>query len=444
MKNRKLEAKEFVELEDAINMLKQAEVQLNELNASEAVFGSEMASVRAKLREPDMVAEVEKEIDSLRKLVDEHGSALDGGTTYVPPVSPEFAFPRELEGSYYDVAVIGRGGFAKVFRARRKTDGTEVAVKIPLALDAETGKSFISEITTWKSLSHRNIVDLYDFNILPIPFLQMELCQRSLNDIPMPLSMERAASLAFHITEGLRYAHSKNTVHRDLKPHNILLQGEVPKIVDWGMSKVMTESKSTVPHTFSIYWAAPEQVSPQTFGKPDYRTDIYQLGAIMYQLVTGNVPFEGDSVTEIVGQIIADEPKQASIINPAAKDLDPVIMKCLQKEMSDRYQDMAEIQKDLAEYLQLEYKDSLSKSMGDISRSGYYCAELCLVYLMREDLAEALKYARDLSRYASEVAKNDLLDFIGELEFRMKENTGVTGELIERAAIILHHAKLGK
>ena len=206
------------------------------------------------------------------------------------PTTPK-TFPPELEHLYYDANFIGKGGFARVFKARRKKDGKLVVVKIPISLDEATGKSFFREMTNWLGLKHENIVELYDANILPIPFLELEFCDSSLESIPKPIEVEKAAWLIFNIAEGLKHAHNKGIVHRDLKPRNVLLKDGVPKISDWGLSKIASESSSSTV-AFTPLYAAPEQVS-RKFGSPDNRTDIWQLGVIFYELVTGELPFKG-------------------------------------------------------------------------------------------------------------------------------------------------------
>lgn len=365
--------------------------------------------------------------------------------TSQPPARavPATDFPPELNDLYEEPSLIGVGGFAQVYRAKRRQDGTEVAVKVPSQLDARTGKSFLIEITSWQHLKHRNILELYDFNILPIPYLQLELCPRSLSDLDPPINVEQASSIVFHVAEGLKYAHSKQVVHRDLKPQNILLQADVPKIADWGLSKVMTESRVSQGHAFSPLWAAPEQLAPEKFGRPDNRTDIYQLGVVFYELVTGELPSSGDNFTEVMGKIIGWDPVPPSVLIADSAPLDRIILRCLRKEMGDRYQRIEELQKDLADYLRIEYTDSLARSQGNMQRSGYYCAELCLVHLMRGDLKEALKYAGDLTHYTSSEAKQSLTDLVGEIEFRLRESTDVSDEMLERAATILHRAKMG-
>src|SRR4030067_1476769 len=151
-------------------------------------------------------------------------------------------FPDELKHLYNEVEFIGSGGFARVFKAKRR-DGRIIAVKIPINMDEAIGKSFLREITSWQRLNHRNIVSLLDANILPIPYLEQEYMESgSLESPKKPFDVAKACEIIFDIAEGLKYAHNQGIVHRDLKPQNILLSEDgVPKITDWGLSRVMAE-----------------------------------------------------------------------------------------------------------------------------------------------------------------------------------------------------------
>jgi serine/threonine protein kinase len=150
------------------------------------------------------------------------------------------------------------------------------------------------------------------------------------------------------IAEGLRYAHSRGIIHRDLKPHNILLTDEdVPKIADWGLSKVLDESRMSSITGFSLLYAAPEQVSPKNFGKTSSQTDIYQLGVIFYELVTGKPPFGGEGIAEVTAQILRDDPPAPSTLNPLLKSIEPVILRCLQKDPEQRYQSVGDMLREL-------------------------------------------------------------------------------------------------
>jgi serine/threonine protein kinase len=266
---------------------------------------------------------------------------------------PKYYFPPELESRYMDIRHIGRGGVANVFAAHRKTDNRLVAVKIPISFDEVTGKCFLNEIAAWQKLRHKNIVEVLEVNILPVPYVEMEYVPGSLEAVTKPLPVWKAVHLVHGITDGLAYAHTHGIIHRDIKPHNILVTGDfVPKITDWGMSKVIatTMEKSSVAG-FSLSYAAPEQVSPAEFGRTDVRTDIYQLGALFYELVTGSIPFGGESIVEVGNAIVREDPIPPTEYNPDAAAVEKIILKCLAKKPQDRYQTADELLDALSRYL---------------------------------------------------------------------------------------------
>jgi len=262
-------------------------------------------------------------------------------------------FPKELENKYTEIRFVGRGGIAWVFSARRKADGITVAVKIPISFDEVTGKCFLNEIAAWETLRHPNIVEVSAVNILPVPYVEMEFVPGSLEALDKPLPVWKAVHLITGVTDGLRYAHEHGFIHRDIKPHNILLTADVvPKITDWGMSKVLAaEVKKSSVAGFSLSYAAPEQVSPSEFGRTDERTDIYQLGVVFYELVTGSIPFGGESIVEVGNAILRDQPIPPSEYNPDAEAVEKIILKCLEKNPQDRYQSAAELHDALHGYL---------------------------------------------------------------------------------------------
>jgi eukaryotic-like serine/threonine-protein kinase len=262
-------------------------------------------------------------------------------------------FPRELENKYTDIMFVGRGGIAWVFSAIRKTDGTKVAVKIPISFDEVTGKCFLNEIAAWETLRHPNIVEVTAVNILPVPYVEMEFVPGSLEALDKPLPVWKAVHLITGVVDGLRYAHEHGFIHRDIKPHNILLTDDVvPKITDWGMSKVLAaEVKKSSVAGFSLSYAAPEQVSPSEFGRTDERTDIYQLGVVFYELVTGSIPFGGESIVEVGNAILRDDPIPPSEYNPDAEAVEKIILRCLAKHPDERYQSSAELLDALHGYL---------------------------------------------------------------------------------------------
>jgi len=372
--------------------------------------------------------------------------------TSVPPVSPVGPFtprpltpkqlPPDLADRYTESAFIGKGGFARVFKAKRK-DGKLVAVKIPISMDAMTGKSFIAEMQNWTKLSHPNIVRLYDFNIMPMPFFEEELCDNALADQAKPIESEEAAWILFNICEGLKFAHAQKIIHRDLKPQNILLKNGVPKISDWGLSRIISETTTTTAMSFTPYYAAPEQINNRV---KDERTDIWQLGVILYELVTGALPFKGDSMVEIGMNIATKDPKRPVEIKPEALVIDAVVMKCLEKDPKNRYQSVLELQKDLALYLRKNYADLLktSVSVKDYNRSAFYCGDLVMINLLTGDIPTAYKYLLDLIHYSKGDMKEEARELSEQIKMRMDMGlTEIPDELILTAEMIVHQVSVG-
>ena len=265
-------------------------------------------------------------------------------------------FPPELADRYTSIDFLGMGGISHVFRAMRLKDGMTVAVKIPIRFDDTTGKCFMKEILAWEGLRHPNIVEITEVNILPIPYVEMEFVKSGLADLKTPLPVKDAAEIVTGVAEGLAYAHEQGIIHRDIKPQNILIDRQgVPKISDWGMSRLIGSSAIPTVAGFSLAYAAPEQISPGKFGETDARTDIYQLGVVFYELVTGKLLFPGDDLAEVSNAIISRMPVPPSEVNPLARPLDPVILKCLQKDPGDRYQSVRTLLEDLKWFLDSQH-----------------------------------------------------------------------------------------
>ena len=197
-------------------------------------------------------------------------------------------FPESLHDKYSDVEFIGKGGIARVFKAKRRKDGVVVAVKVPINFDETTGRLFLKEMRIWEGLEHPNIAKLHSVNIFPVPYVEMEYLETPLSAVEKPLPPVESLRIIYDVAEGLSYAHSRGIIHRDMKPQNIMLSADkTAKITDWGLGKIMSDGNETTIIGFSLNYAAPEQVAPKTFGYPDERTDIYQLGIVFYELITG-------------------------------------------------------------------------------------------------------------------------------------------------------------
>ncbi|MBN1431549.1 MAG: serine/threonine protein kinase [Methanomicrobiaceae archaeon] len=259
-------------------------------------------------------------------------------------------FPVSLKDNYADISLVGTGGTARVFRAKRIDNGNIVALKIPLFFDDKTGKAFLREMRIWKKLSHANIVDVISVNILPVPYVEMEYIVSGLEEIAKPMDVERAVRLISGVADGLSYVHSLGFAHRDIKPKNILiLKGDIPKITDWGLGKIMADGTETTVSGFSLNYAAPEQISSRLYGKSGVSTDIYQTGVLLYEMLTGRVPFS-DGQVGIGDQSIAilnENPGLPSVVNPELKPFDAIIARCMQKKPEDRYFSIDDMMEDI-------------------------------------------------------------------------------------------------
>lgn len=262
------------------------------------------------------------------------------------PFVPQF--PPELARRYYEPRFLHQGGIARVFSARRREDGVMVAVKIPIQTDEQTGRSLLREMGVWRTLVHPGIVQVYAANILPIPYVEMEYLPGNLSEIPLPLGPCDAAWIVMNVAIALEFAHERGVIHRDLKPGNILLTDTgMPKIGDWGLSRNDMAPAETTLHGFSLSYAAPEQLDPARFGRTTNRTDIYQLGVIFYQLVTGVLPFPGESIADITRERLDGNVRPPSARVPSAGVFDAIIQRCLAVRPEDRYRTMRDLITDL-------------------------------------------------------------------------------------------------
>jgi hypothetical protein len=252
--------------------------------------------------------------------------------------------PPPLDEKYPGAEFTGEGGIARVFRWHDAVRGRAVAVKVPIRFDEVTGRHFIKDITLWQGLHHKNIVEIYSANILPVPYVEMEYISSSVADLHFPVEEHRAIEIILGIAKGLAYAHDKGVVHRDIKPGNILIdQDGVPKITDWGLAKEITDAKKTGIISFSLGYAAPEQLAPTLYGDPGPWTDIYQIGVMMYEMLTGMTPFPGEGLGEVSHAILHKKPPEPAWTGSHQDGLREIILKCLEKNPQDRYGTVAKL-----------------------------------------------------------------------------------------------------
>lgn len=257
------------------------------------------------------------------------------------------SLPPALEKKYPGAEYVAEGGVSRVFHAWDEKEGRDIAVKVPIRFDEVTGTQFTKELNVWQGLHHKNIVGIYAANIFPMPYIEMEYIRSSLADMQFPLDIRTAVTIIRGVAEGLRYAHEQGIVHRDIKPENVLIAPDsTPKITDWGLSKAEGTKQSGI-IGFSLDYAAPEQLAPNIYGEPGPWTDIYQLGVLFYEMVTGQVPYTGGGMGEVTHAILHDEPSEPGLTGPSAERIRQIIRRCMQKRPEDRYRSVNDILADL-------------------------------------------------------------------------------------------------
>jgi len=373
-------------------------------------------------------------------------------------------FPPELLDRYEPLEFLGEGGFAKVFKVRRKSDGKVVALKIP-HLGEKSKKSFLREVKAWSELKHENIVKLYRAEEEPIPHLEIEFVDginlngeviRDLAKYPKPVDEEKALRFIGGIARGLAHAHSKGIIHRDLKPQNILIASNLtPKITDWGLAKVGTHSTTTAPG-LTVLYAAPEQLDPETYGRTDHRTDIYQLGLIFYELLTGTLPYGSTSPAGAVAKILNPEVKlkPPSAINPELAKYDRLFEKLLAKRKEDRYGSVEEFLRELTTLKEIESeRDSLREQIDELKKTIQITTDRSEVRRLVQRLVATLGKNAVLSAELNDKAglisaleelkeftqreKEDIERAIETIELLMREGLPLSDELLERIRLLV-------
>jgi len=254
---------------------------------------------------------------------------------------------QTLQGLYYVEELVGQGGMAWVYKATHVQLGGDVALKIlfsDLSDHPEKKERFLLEARIQNQLDHPHIVRVQ--NIIQTDELLgfvMEWCNAGnllgwLKKAQGKLSIEQLQALFPPLLDAVGYAHSEDVIHRDIKPHNILLHKSgdtiVPKIADFGIARVLRSVRLTGPGEMmgTLEYAAPEQLKDSK--NVDHRSDIYSLGVLLYRMSTGRLPFVGSPASLIKG--VTEEPPIPPDEAPAA--LQPLIIKCLQKDPDRRFQ----------------------------------------------------------------------------------------------------------
>ena len=265
---------------------------------------------------------------------------------------------RLLDDRYEILEVIGTGGMAVVYKARCHRLNRLVAIKIlkdEFARDEEFRRRFNAEGEAVAMLSHPNIVQVYDVSSdSDANFIVMEL----IDGISLKQYMEKKGVLnwketlhfAMQIAKGLEHAHSRGIVHRDIKPHNVMvLKNGSVKVMDFGIARVMSKSNTLTKEALgSVHYISPEQAKG---GHTDNRSDIYSLSVVMYEMMTGRPPYDGESPVAVAIQHINGGAVAPSRLNPnIPAALEQIIMKGMALEIQDRFVSATEMLADMEEF----------------------------------------------------------------------------------------------
>lgn len=312
---------------------------------------------------PELLPEVRRRWFELRRIQDDLDALFppsSSSSTLPPALPPENGELPHVPG-YEVLGVLGHGGVGVVYRACHLRLQRPVALKMLLAgvhCRSTERERFEREAAAVASLGHPNIVPIYDVGDADgQPFYTMELVEggslaQKIHGVPQPARF--AVELMVPLAEAVHAAHQRGIVHRDLKPGNILLSADgTPKIVDFGLARRLDGSAE---HSLSgavvgtPSYMAPEQVRGdiQAIGPA---TDIYALGAILYELLTGRPPFRAETATATLKQVVSDDPVPPTRLNPKApRDLETICLHCLRKEPPERYASAQTLAEDLRRF----------------------------------------------------------------------------------------------
>jgi tRNA A-37 threonylcarbamoyl transferase component Bud32 len=260
-------------------------------------------------------------------------------------------------GQYELVDVLGQGGMSVVFKGRHNLTNQEVALKIlppELAAHSQVKSRFVEEAKALAALDHPNIVHLYNFGqdnghfVLAMQFVDGRTWERMILETER-LDWPSSCRIAIDVLRALEYAHGRGVIHRDMKPSNVLVRARdsVATVMDFGIAKMTTSTRLTATGQTmgTVRYMSPEQVRGQ---EVDLRTDIYSLGATLYESLVGDTPFTGNTHFEIMTKHLSDVPRRPSRLGIELPEVvEDAVMRCLSKRPEDRFGAARDMRKQL-------------------------------------------------------------------------------------------------
>ena len=306
----------------------------------------------------------------------------------------------QIGGRYQLIDVIGKGGMGIVYRGFDVSMSRQVAIKMLHGFDAEDKETVLArfhrEVTSLAALQHKNIVTIYTFEQHEgKPYMVMEYLEgKSLQQIIYsrePIELTEKLNLMIQVCDGLQYAHENGLIHRDIKPANILvLKNGTAKLIDFGIARAGRGETLTQPGQVvgSLSYMSPEHLSNNAV---DARTDVYSAGVVLFQLMTGDLPYQSPDMNTMISLILsAPIPSLSAYIRDYPKELDHIVERALAKRADDRYQSAEELSFDISKVL-----ETLKRGLAsELIRRATLCIERQDWEAARQQLQEVRKIDR--------------------------------------------------
>lgn len=347
-----------------------------------------------------------------------------------------------IGGRYEILEKIGTGGMSDVYKAKCHKLNRFVAVKVLKQEFAENDNfvsKFIIEAQAAAGLMHANIVNVYDVGEeAGIHYIVMELVEgitlKKYIEKKARLSYKEAVSIAIQVSLGIEAAHNNHIIHRDIKPQNIIIsrEGKV-KVTDFGIAKAATSNTITSNVMGSVHYTSPEQARG---GYSDEKSDVYSLGITMFEMLTGRVPFNGETTVAIAIKHIQEElPAPSEYVAEIPVAVESIVLKCCQKSPDRRYQNMAELVKDLKQALQTPDEDFVVLSNPDLEGGTRAMTEKEISQVRNRSVAE--DHNPDIMRLKKEEQQAPYEEPYGDGEDYYEEPRGFSMEKLTTILTIL-------